>query len=102
MDKKSISINGLYSLFLLLALGIDVMAQNPDGEKYYSNPQKGIKVSAPQPYNDTAVVSKSDDITVELTGVIPDTTKQGDTTSGGFRLDRRLQSGDGYRSEERR
>lgn len=90
MNKNNISISKLYSLFLLLSFGLSAFAQGyEDNENYYSNPKKGINPAAPRTYNDTSVTSKSDDITVELTGIIPDTSTIKDTTPNEFQLDHR-------------
>ena len=79
MNKFNISI--LCAVFLLSAAGANVCAQTLDeGEIYYSNPREGIKPTAPKPYSDNEVASKSDDITVELTGEVKDTTPKTDTT----------------------
>ena len=87
---KKINIRSLYSLFLFLALGATALAQTNDSiENYYSNPKNGIKPAAPKPYHDTSVVSKTDNLTVNLTGYIPDTTPVADTTPSSLQLDPR-------------
>lgn len=96
MNKKNISINSLCAIFLLVSISFNAVAQSTDAhEKYYSNPQKGIKPSLPEPYIDSNIASKSDNITVELTGYIPDTSKR-DTTPAGFVLNRKALSTEGY------
>ena len=78
---KRLSISILCVLFLLSLSAGKVCAQTSDeGENYYSNPQKGIKPTAPSVYRDTSVVSKSEDITVELVGSVDDTIVPKDTT----------------------
>lgn len=77
---KKLNINILCTLFLLLALASKLPAQtNGDDEIYYSNPQKGIKPDLPKAYHDSSIVSKTDDLTVELIGVVPDTNPRHDS-----------------------
>lgn len=97
MNKNNIIISRLCALFLLLASSAMAFAQATEGnENYYSNPKKGIKPSAPNAFVDTAVTSKSDNITVDLTGFIPDTNAVKDSTPSDFRLDRRSLQAEGY------
>ena len=73
---KKLYFNILCLLFLLSSTTGHLLAQvNDGGENYYSNPQKGIKPTIPTAYYDSVVVSSSDNITVELTGVVPDSAK---------------------------
>lgn len=77
---KKLTVNILCAVFLLAAAGGNLHAQSSsDGENYYSNPQKGINPTAPKPYSDTDIASKSDDIVVELNGTVKDTTPVKDT-----------------------
>ena len=79
MKKLTVSI--LCTAFLFAAGIGNLRAQSSEGgENYYSNPQKGINPTAPKPYSDNSVASKTDDIVVELTGTVKDTTPQKDTT----------------------
>ncbi|MBR6417852.1 MAG: hypothetical protein IKS36_03490 [Bacteroidales bacterium] len=81
---------------MLISFGVNAVAQGTDSlSNYYSNHQKGIKPHAPKAYINTSVASKSDNITVDLIGQIPDTTKR-DTTPSGFNLERRTIQTESY------
>ena len=83
MNKLYISV--LCALFLSAIFCPDLSAQNNVGsENYYSHPRKGIKAPVPQIYKDTSVVSKSENLTVELIGEEPDTSANTDTVNGSF------------------
>lgn len=78
----------LCALFLFSTFSGMLYAQSSgETENYYSNPGKGIKATPPKPYYDTSVTSKSDDITVELVGGVPDTSFAIDTVKRYFRND---------------
>lgn len=78
MKKLRTSI--LCTLFLLSAVNANLFAQSADdSENYYSNPQKGIKPTLPKAYHDSTVVTKTDDIIVDLIGVNPDSVAKRDT-----------------------
>ena len=78
MKKLGFSI--LCALFLLSANTALLQAQSSEeGQNYYSNPKKGIKPSIPDAYYDTAIVSKSDNLTIELVGLVADTTPTKDS-----------------------
>lgn len=79
---KRLNISILYMLFLLTAICSPIFGQSDNGdEKYYSNYKKGIKPSIPKPYYDSTIASKSDNLIVELTGYVPDTTPVKDSSS---------------------
>ncbi len=66
---KTLKISILCVIFLFTSFTANLFAQtNNEDEFYYSNPKKGINANPPKPYNDTSVVKKSNDITVELIG----------------------------------
>ncbi len=85
-EMKTLRICILNALILFPSLCMTLSAQNnAEGENYYSNPKKGIKASVPKPYYDTTVVNKTDDLTVELVGELPDTTPKSDSTKNAIR-----------------
>lgn len=97
MNKNNIIISKLCTFFLLLASCAMLCAQTNEGnENYYSNHKKGIKPSVPIAFVDSAITSKSDNITVDLAGFMPDTGAVKDSAKGEFRLDRRTLDTEGY------
>lgn len=94
MQMKNLTLSALCMLFFFAAPVAPLQAQQVStGEKYYSNPQKGIYPSAPKFYDGGDVVEKSDDVSVELERYVPDTTGRRDSLLRSLEHDPALASG---------